>query len=112
MTQISNSNPEYISFLTEVKERIRDSQYKALKSVNKELIQLYWDIGRMIVEKQQHLGWGKSVVEQFSKDIRKEYPGIQGIYPLSEVLLVVLNSFISQLVVLSRWRYYNGSTTN
>jgi len=73
-----NPNSDYINFLTEVKERICRSQYEALKAVNKELIQLYWDIGRMIVEKQQDLGWGKSVVEQLSKDIQKEYPGIQG----------------------------------
>ncbi|MEA3414852.1 MAG: DUF1016 N-terminal domain-containing protein [Thermodesulfobacteriota bacterium] len=69
---------DYINFFAEVKERIRRSQYEALKAVNKELIQLYWDIGRMIVEKQQDIGWGKSVVEQLSKDIQKEYPGIQG----------------------------------
>ena len=78
MKNLSNQNPEYLSFFAEIKERIRNSQYNALKSVNKELIQLYWDIGRMIVEKQQHLGWGKAVVEQLSKDIQKEYPGIQG----------------------------------
>ncbi|MCG2759535.1 MAG: PDDEXK nuclease domain-containing protein [Desulfobacteraceae bacterium] len=69
---------DYINFFAEVKERIRRSQYEALKAVNKELIQLYSDIGRMIVEKQRDLGWGKSVVEQLSKDIHKEYPGIQG----------------------------------
>jgi len=69
---------DYINFFAEVKERIRRSQYEALKAVNKELIQLYRDIGRMIVDKQQELGWGKSVVEQLSKDIQKEYPGIQG----------------------------------
>lgn len=68
----------YTDFFTDIKERIRRSQYDALKAVNKELIQLYWDIGRMIVEKQQDLGWGRSVVEQLSKDIQGEYPGIQG----------------------------------
>ncbi len=71
MSNLSNKNQEYLSFFAEIKERIRHSQYNALKLVNKELIQLYWDIGRMIVEKQQHLGWGKSVVEQLSKDIRR-----------------------------------------
>jgi hypothetical protein len=70
------SDGDYASFFAEVRERIRSSQYEALRAVNKELIQLYWDIGRMIVEKQQ-LGWGKSVVEQLSEDIRKEYPRIQ-----------------------------------
>ena len=73
-----STDNDYIDFFAEVKERIRRSQYEALKAVNKELIQLYWDIGRMIVEKQRDLGWGKSVVEQLSKDIQKEYPGIQG----------------------------------
>ena len=78
MSNLSNQNREYLSFFAEVKKRIRRSQYEALKSVNKELIQLYWDIGQMIVDKQQRLGWGKSVVEQLSKDIQKEYPGIKG----------------------------------
>lgn len=76
MTNISDR--DYASFFAEVRERIRASQYEALRAVNKELINLYQDIGRMIVEKQQHLGWGKSVVEKLSEDIRKEYPGIQG----------------------------------
>ena len=78
MTNISDS--DYASFFAEVRERIRASQYEALRAVNKELINLYWDIGRMIVEKQQRLGWGKSVVEKLSEDIRKEYPGIQGFW--------------------------------
>ncbi|MBF0224225.1 MAG: DUF1016 family protein [Desulfobacterales bacterium] len=77
-TLSANKNYDYISFVSEVKELIRCSQYQALKAVNKELIKLYWDIGRMIVEKQQTLGWGKYVVEQLSKDIQCEYPGIQG----------------------------------
>ncbi|MBF0118145.1 MAG: hypothetical protein HQK79_04865 [Desulfobacterales bacterium] len=77
-TLSANKDYDYISFVSEVKELIRRSQYQALKAVNKELIKLYWDIGRMIVEKQQTLGWGKSVVEQLSKDIQCEYPGIQG----------------------------------
>ena len=68
----------YIDFLAEIKERIRHSQYEALRAVNKNLIKLYWDIGGMIVEKQNDLGWGQSIVEQLSKDIQKAYPGIKG----------------------------------
>jgi len=78
MDKSLSSDRHYTDFFTDIKERIRRSQYDALKAVNKELIQLYWDIGRMIVEKQQDLGWGRSVVEQLSKDIQGEYPGIQG----------------------------------
>lgn len=71
-------NNEYNSFLVDIKGRIMEAQYAALKSVNKELISLYWDIGRKIVERQESLGWGKSVVETLSKDLQKEYPGIRG----------------------------------
>ena len=77
--QILNNKPtNYPQFLLEIKERIHRSRYEALKSVNKEIIQLYWDIGRLITEKQQTLGWGKSVVETLSEDLQKEFPGMTG----------------------------------
>lgn len=69
---------DYNHFLIEIKERIRSAQYEAMKAVNKEMIQLYWDIGKQITEKQQASGWGKAVVETLSKDLQKEFPGIQG----------------------------------
>ncbi len=72
------SNKGYTDFLIQIKERIRKAQYEALKAVNKELIGLYWDIGRMIVEKQKEFGWGKSIVENLAKDLQKEYPGMRG----------------------------------
>ena len=69
---------EYPRLLTEIKERIRSAQYEALKAVNRELVGLYWDIGRMIVERQELGGWGKSVVERLSADLRREFPGVSG----------------------------------
>jgi len=69
---------DYTTFLNEIKERVRISQYEALKAVNKALIGLYWDIGRLIVERQAHKSWGKSVVEQLAKDLQTEFPGISG----------------------------------
>ena len=68
----------YNSFFGEIKQRIRDAQYAALKVVNKEQIQLNWDIGKMIVEKQELHSWGKSIVEQLSKDLQEEFPGQSG----------------------------------
>jgi predicted nuclease of restriction endonuclease-like (RecB) superfamily len=47
-------------------------------SVNRELIYLYWNIGKSIVEKQEDMGWGKSVVEQLAKDLRREFPNVKG----------------------------------
>jgi len=68
----------YRALLGEVKERIRSAQYEALKAVNKELVCLYWDIGRMIVDRQDVEGWGKAVVEQLAADLRTEFPGVGG----------------------------------
>ena len=62
----------------EVREKIHRAQYLALKQVNKQLIQLYWDIGRMIIENQQNLGWGNSVVQQLAKDLQHAMPGVRG----------------------------------
>lgn len=68
----------YGELLIAVKQRIRAAQYEALKAVNKELIALYWDIGRLIVSRQQGDSWGKSVVKNLSQDLQVEFPGIQG----------------------------------
>ena len=75
---VSLASTEYQSFRDEITKRIRSAQYEALKAVNKEMIALYWEIGRRITEQQTTLGWGKSVVENLSKDIQSEFPGIQG----------------------------------
>lgn len=69
---------EYQQFVTEIKARIRQAQYEALKAVNKEQLQLYWDLGKMIVEKQQQTRWGKSVVERIAKDLQAEFVGERG----------------------------------
>ena len=68
----------YLDLLGDIKQRIRAAQYEALRAVNQELIALYWDIGRLIVARQQAQGWGKSVVEQLSRDLRAEFSGISG----------------------------------
>ena len=80
MTEKNSSilSPEYLNFKNEITARIRSAQYEALKAVNKEMIALYWEVGKRITEQQTSLGWGKSVVENLSRDIQKEFPGIQG----------------------------------
>ncbi len=56
-SKITN-NQDILIFVKEIKNKILTSQYEALKTVNKELIRLYWDIGKNIVEKQEQFGWG------------------------------------------------------
>ncbi|OGR51031.1 MAG: hypothetical protein A2049_03475 [Elusimicrobia bacterium GWA2_62_23] len=69
---------EYGTMLTEIKGRVRAAQYSALRAVNKELIALYWDIGRIIEERQSGNTWGKSVVERLAMDLQAEFPGVSG----------------------------------
>jgi predicted nuclease of restriction endonuclease-like (RecB) superfamily len=73
-----SSAADYSALLTDIKARIRAAQYEALRAVNKELIGLYWDIGRMIVGRQAGETWGKSVVQRLSSDLRAEFPGVAG----------------------------------
>lgn len=68
----------YGPFLGEIKARIRSAQYEAFKGVNREMISLYWDIGRMIQERLERESWGKSVVETLAHDLQREFPGIAG----------------------------------
>jgi hypothetical protein len=63
----------YAVLLNDLKGRIRTAQVKATLAVNREMIGLYWDIGRTIVERQKAEGWGKSVVERLGTDLQKEF---------------------------------------
>jgi predicted nuclease of restriction endonuclease-like (RecB) superfamily len=68
----------YAPFIKEIKDLIYRRQYEAMKKVNTELIQLYWEIGEEIDRQQREQGWGKSVVEILAKELQKEFPGVQG----------------------------------
>jgi predicted nuclease of restriction endonuclease-like (RecB) superfamily len=77
-SELARAGEDYPRLLAEIKERVRSAQYEALKAVNTELVGLYWDIGRMIVERQDVAGWGKAVVEQLAADLRSEFPDVGG----------------------------------
>jgi hypothetical protein len=69
---------QYTSFLSTIKQRIHQAQYEALRAVNKELLNLYRDIGAMIVDMQTTQEHGDSIVVNLAKDIQHTYPGIKG----------------------------------
>jgi hypothetical protein len=75
------ATPEYRKFVEELKARVTAARISAARHVNRDLILLYWDIGRGIVEKQQILGWGESVVEMVSADLRRAFPQMTGFSP-------------------------------
>lgn len=69
----------YSLLLLELKSTIRDARYRAVRQINRALIELYWSIGRQIMENQEEHGWGKSVVEELSNDLRIEFPESKGL---------------------------------
>lgn len=72
------SASDYTETLEQLKRTIHESQLRAIISVNKELVLLYWNIGRTICQKQEQDGWGSGVIERLGSDIQKAFPGIEG----------------------------------
>ncbi len=68
----------YGELVEALKERIRSAQVRAALSVNRELVLLYWQIGRSILERQGEGGWGSKVIERLSQDLRREFPEMKG----------------------------------
>lgn len=80
----------YSQFLQALKERIRTSQVKAALAVNKELVLLYWQIGKDILDRQEQEGWGAKVITTLAKDLKAEFPDMKG---FSRTNLLYMRSF-------------------
>lgn len=68
----------YADWLTELKTRIHTAQQRAALAVNRELVLLYWQIGRDILERQAKQGWGAKVIERLAHDLRTAFPDMKG----------------------------------
>lgn len=69
---------EYASLLGEIKRRVQVSRARAMMSVNAELISLYWEVGRLVDERQRREGWGTRVIPRLSHDLRSDFPDEAG----------------------------------
>jgi len=69
---------DYPDFLTDLKERIRAAQGRAALAVNRELVLLYWQIGRDIAEKQEGGGWGDKILDRLAADLKSSFPDMEG----------------------------------
>jgi predicted nuclease of restriction endonuclease-like (RecB) superfamily len=79
MSKQSSLFPEnYDEFLRSLKDRIRQAQVRAALAVNSEMVMLYWYIGREILQRQEAEGWGAKVIDQLSKDLKREFPDNTG----------------------------------
>lgn len=99
MNTIPKSDVQYKQWLTDLKSRIRNSQIKAALKVNSELINLYWDLGKEIVSKQEQSQWGDGLIKQLSNDLQQEFPDMKGFS-------------ISNIKYIKQWYlfYYKGIT--
>jgi len=68
----------YKHFLSGIKERLQTAQIRAALAANSELIQFYWELGTELIEKQINHQWGTHFLEQFSHDMKQEFPEMQG----------------------------------
>jgi len=68
----------YEPFLKDLKERIRTAQVRAALAVNRELVLLYWSIGKDILTQQKQHGWGAKIIDQLAADLRNIFPGMTG----------------------------------
>lgn len=72
---------DYAEILSEIKQRIRQERLRVVLAANSAMVLLYWDIGRMILERQERAGWGAKVIDRLSQDLREAYPDMQGLSP-------------------------------
>src|SRR3989339_598061 len=71
-------NKNYLKFLNDLKDKIKNARIKAAVSVNNQLICLYWEIGKDILDRQSKEKWGSKVIERLSKDLSKTFQEMKG----------------------------------
>jgi predicted nuclease of restriction endonuclease-like (RecB) superfamily len=71
----------YAELLSQLKERIRSAQLRAVLAVNREMLLLYWEIGKDILDRQEHEGWGTKVIDRLAADLRSAFPDMTGLSP-------------------------------
>ncbi|GAA3325877.1 DUF1016 N-terminal domain-containing protein [Paeniglutamicibacter sulfureus] len=79
MTQLEPDLPsDYAATLTTLKGLVREAQHRAQRVVNTAMIELYWNIGHTILQRQRHQPWGSNVLERIARDLRAEFPHMKG----------------------------------
>jgi predicted nuclease of restriction endonuclease-like (RecB) superfamily len=102
-SKISAALPaDYAPLLAEIKSRVQAARIKAGLAANRELLALYWDIGRLISEAQRAKGYGKQVVERLAADLQREFPGLAGFSPLNVWRMRAFYTAYSSSIILSQ----------
>ena len=69
------------NLLEKIKKKIQAARQQAVYAVNKELLFLYWDIGKTVIEEQKSKAWGSKVIERLSRELKKDFPDMKGFSP-------------------------------
>lgn len=77
----SLANESYSQFLADLKSRIQAAQLRAALAVNRELVLLYWQIGRDILDRQARESWGAKVIDRLAADLKNAFPDMKGFSP-------------------------------
>jgi predicted nuclease of restriction endonuclease-like (RecB) superfamily len=99
----------YAETLGEIKRRIQQERLRVVMSANSAMVLLYWDIGRMILDRQEREGWGARVIDRLSADLREAYPDMQGLSPRNLLHMRAFaaaypdSQLVKQLVSLLPW---------
>ena len=99
----------YPELLQELKSRIHAAQVRAALAVNRELVLLYWSIGREILDRQQAEGWGGKIIDRLARDLQNEFPGVEGYSARSLKYMRALaaawpeESIVQQLIAQLPW---------
>jgi|WetSurMetagenome_2_1015567.scaffolds.fasta_scaffold494020_2 predicted nuclease of restriction endonuclease-like (RecB) superfamily len=78
MKELIPDKSEYCKWLEELKEKVKLSQWQSTFRLNRAMLELHWELGESIILKQITSGWGNFVVDNLAKDLRKEFPEMQG----------------------------------
>ncbi|KWF08624.1 PDDEXK nuclease domain-containing protein [Burkholderia ubonensis] len=114
MTDTLSAGPwgdDYRSWLTDLKQRVEHARQRAAASANRELVTLYWQIGRDILERQQLQGWGAKVIDQLARDLKDAFPDMRGFSPRNLKYMRALaqawpaREFVQQAVAQLPWSH-------
>ena len=90
MSDLIPNSKSYQDLLARLKSQIQTAQIRASVAVNRELVLLYWGIGREILQRQASEGWGRKVVDRLARDLHSEFPEMRG---LSRTNLLYMRAF-------------------
>jgi DUF1016 N-terminal domain len=94
----------YPALLEELKDRIHSAQLRAAFAVNRGLLLLHWSIGRDILGRQRTEGWGTKVIDRLAKDLRTEFPGVEGFSPRSlKYMRAFAEAWPEEAITWSSW---------